>query len=49
MLGGRPWTLPVGIYPERRGRGDGTRRAAAIPTPDAVIAEFHTKGLMTLT
>ena len=42
VLGGRPQTLPVGTYPERRGRGEGARRAAAIPIPDAVIAEFHT-------
>ena len=42
VLGGCPRTLPVGTYPERRGRGEGARRAAAIPIPDAVIAEFHT-------
>ena len=42
MLVGRLRTLPVGTYPERHGCGKGPRRAAAIPIPDAVIAEFHT-------
>ena len=40
VQGPRPRTLPVGTYPRRRGRGEGARRAAAIPIPDAVIAEF---------
>ena len=42
VLGGQPRTLPVGTYPERRGRGKGARRAVAVPIPDALIAEFHT-------
>ena len=42
VLGGRPQTLPVGVYPDRRGGGDGAPRGPRTPTPDAVIAEFHT-------
>ena len=42
VLGGRSWTLPVGIYRNRRGGGDGAPRGAGRPIPDAVIAEFHT-------
>ena len=40
--GEHPRTLPVGTYPDRRGRGEGARRTPGIPVPDAVIAEFHT-------
>ena len=39
VLGGRPQTLPVGRYPDRR-EADGSGRGAALR--DAVIAEFHT-------
>ncbi len=42
VLGERPRTLPVGVYPNRRGVGDGTPRGSGRPIPDAVIAEFHT-------
>ena len=42
VLGERPQTLPVGVYPDRRGGGEGAPRGARTPIPDAVIAEFHT-------
>ena len=42
VLGGRPQTLPVGVYPDRRGGGGGAPRGPETPIPDAVIAEFHT-------
>ena len=42
ILGGRPQTLPVGVYPNRRGGGEGAPRGPGKPIPDAVIAEFHT-------
>lgn len=42
VLGERARTLPVGFYPDRRGRGKGARREGGVPIPDAVIAEFHT-------
>ena len=42
VLGGRPQTLPVGVYPDRRGGGEGAPRGPRTPTPDAIIAEFHT-------
>ena len=42
VLGGRPQTLPVGVYPDRRGGREGRRFASKTPLPDAVIAKFHT-------
>ena len=43
VLGGRPQTLPVGVYPNRRGSGrEHGPRVSRMPLPDAVIAEFHT-------
>ena len=42
VLGGRPQRLPVGVYPNRRGGGDGAPHGSGRPIPDAVIAEFHT-------
>jgi len=42
VLGGRPQTLPVGVYPDRRGGVDGTPRGPGRAFEDAVIAEFHT-------
>ncbi len=48
VLGERPRTLPVGVYPDRRGGRERGSRGRRIPVPEAVIAEFHTmeeKGL----
>ena len=42
VLGERVRTLPVGTYPDRRGRREGARCPAGVPISDAVIAEFHT-------
>lgn len=42
VLGGRPQTLPVGTYPDRRGGHEGGLSGSKTPLPDAVIAEFHT-------
>ena len=42
VLGGRPQTLPVGVYPDRRDGRGGRPRASRKALPDAVIAEFHT-------
>ncbi len=42
VLGERPQTVPVGVYPDRRGEREGGGRGTRIPLPDAVIAEFHT-------
>ena len=42
VLGGRVQTLPVGVYPDRRGGGGGAPRGRRTPLRDAVIAEFHT-------
>ena len=42
VAGERPQTLPVGVYPDRRGPRKGARRAPGLPIADAVIAEFHT-------
>ena len=42
VLGGRPQTLPVGVYPNRGGGGGAAPRGPGRPIPDAVIAEFHT-------
>ena len=38
-----PVTLPVGVFPSRRGSSrEHGLRVSRIPPPDAVIAEFHT-------
>lgn len=42
VLGERPRTPPMGVYPDRRGEREGGGRGMRIPIPDAVIAEFHT-------
>ena len=42
VVGERTRTLPVSAYPDRRRRGEVVPRAAGIPVPDALIAEFHT-------
>ena len=45
VLGGRPQTLPVGVYPSRRGSGrEHGPRVSRMPLPDAVIAEFPYHG-----
>ena len=42
VLGKRPQTLRVGIYPDRRRGRERSLRVSKMPLPDAVIAEFHT-------
>ena len=42
VIGERPQTLPVGVYPDRRQPREGGRRGPGVAIADAVIAEFHT-------
>ena len=42
VVGERLRTLPVGACPDRRRRDKAVPRAAGIPAPGALIAEFHT-------